>query len=171
MLTVIVQIVSTALVAFQVYLLYKQMKITSKQLENSNKWNRIQATVSIISRYNGIINQIDDSLLDKIKLLSLQQQDLPVNEIDQLLGKASNRKQLFLLCDFFEELALGIKFEYLNEDMVYEQLYTPVVRNYDNLYGYIHIRRIETKMNICGNFEWLAKRWKKKAKKETQEEE
>lgn len=165
MITTIAQIVSILLVVLQVYLLNKQIRVASKQLKDNNEWNKIQASISIINRYNGIINQIDTRLLEKIKLLSLQERDLQITEINLLLENTSNRKQLFLLCNYFEELALGIKFKYFNETIVMEQLYTPVVRNYENLNAYIHLRRIETKMNVCGNFEWLAKRWKMKASK------
>ena len=165
MITTIIQIVSVFLVVLQVYLLNKQIRIASKQLKDNNEWNRIQASISIINRYNGIINQVDNRLLDKTKLLSLQARDLQKSEINLLLQNTSNRKQLFLLCNYFEELALGVKFKYLNETIVMEQLYTPVVCNYENLNAYIQLRRIETKMNVCGNFEWLAERWKMKTSK------
>lgn len=159
----IVQIVSTLLIAVEVYFVYRQTKIVAQQLKDGNDWNRIQATISVIDKYAEVINQIDNSILEKIKLISLQPHDVSVKDMDSFMSDASNRKTLFLLCDFFEELAIGIKFGYLNEELAFEQLYTPVVYNFDNLHVYVQIRRAETKVNICGNFEWLATRWKKKA--------
>lgn len=151
----IIQVISTLLVAIQVCFLYKQLK-------EGNQWSKIQATLIMVNRYAVLVNEMDDKLLDEIKLISFQDKELSLDEIKCILDNISSRKQLFMLCDFFEEMAIGIKYHYLNEQVLFEQLYSSTIKNFDNLYGYIQLRRLETKMNVCGHFEWLVKRWKNK---------
>ena len=161
MLNSIIQIVSTILVAIEVFLVYRQTRLVAKQLKAGNEWNKVQATLSTVEKYGTLIGQIEDSVLDQIKLIALQPHDVSINEMTAFLADTTKRKQLFLLCDFFEELSIGVRLGYLNEEVAYQQLYTPVVHNYENLQVYIQVRRAETKVNVLSNYEWLAKRWRK----------
>ena len=88
-----VQIISSLLVALRVYLLYKQLK-------ESNKWNKIQASIAMINRYNILINEIDDALLDEIKLLSFENKDFSLDETKRIFDNLSNGKQLFCFAIF-----------------------------------------------------------------------
>lgn len=158
----IIQLISAIFIPLQLLFVYKQIKIAQNQINENRKLSKIDATLNIIGEYSNIISKLDNTLIDKIKLLSLKSNDFSTNEINAILNDISNRKQLFILCDYFEKVSLGINSECLDEDMLYAQLGPTLITNFDNLNAYICIRRNEAKHNICGNFEYVANKWKKR---------
>lgn len=158
----IIQLISAIFIPLQLFFVYKQVKIAQNQMDENRKLSKIDATLNIIGEYSNLISKVDNILIDKIKLLSLKSNDFSTNEFNALLEDVSNRKQLFLICDYFERLSLGINSGCLDEDMIYAQLGPTLITNFDNLNAYIFIRRNEAKWNVCGNFESLANKWKKR---------
>ncbi|MFR7591090.1 MAG: DUF4760 domain-containing protein [Longibaculum sp.] len=158
----IIQLISAVFIPLQLFFVYKQVKIAQNQMNENRELSKTDATLKIIGEYSNLISELDNNLIEKMKLLSLKSNDFSTNEINALLSDISNRKQLFILCDYFERLSLGIISECLDEEMVYAQMAPTLITNFDNLNAYIFIRRNEAKSNICGNFEYLANKWKKR---------
>lgn len=157
----IIEVISLIFVPIQIFLIYKQIKIAQNQMNENRKLSKINATLKILEEYSSLIMKLDNILLDKIKLLSLESYDFNTNEMNILLKNVSNRKQLFMVCDYFERLSLGINSKCLDEDIIYAHMGPTLITNFYNLNAYIFIRRNETKRDICGNFEYLVKKWKK----------
>ena len=103
----IIEVISLIFVPIQIFLIYKQIKIAQNQMNENRKLSKINATLKILEEYSSLIMKLDNILLDKIKLLSLESYDFNTNEMNILLKNVSNRKQLFMVCDYFERLSLN----------------------------------------------------------------
>ena len=128
------------------------------KLKIQKKWNRCDKTFEYIKEYSKIVDKLDTNLSKELGLISA----MTVNEknIDEFLRTESNRKNLFVLVAYFENLAIGIFAGYLDEKIAKESFYSVVISLSINLSDYIEKRRKETGMAAIGsNFERLARNW------------
>ncbi|MEQ4731283.1 DUF4760 domain-containing protein [Providencia rettgeri] len=75
---------------------------------------------------------------------------------------AEDRRHIHYYLNFFERVAVSVKGEIYNEDMLKKVFYSTAVKNYESAEPFI--RGLRTKFNsqtYYQEYEWLVKRWQK----------
>lgn len=70
------------------------------------------------------------------------------------------RMKIFSLCGWFEDIAIGVRSEHVNEDALYSSLKFVVPYYFNNLEKWIvDLRTSDHREDLYDNFAWLARRW------------
>ena len=129
----IISFLSLIFIGMQIYLLRNQLRNYIKQEDKQNLWKQMDSTFNYLDKDPINMNRISTSTLDELELIRLSSSEMPIESIKKFLEDQNKRKELFLIAQYYERLAIGIKCGYYNEELVKKYAYYAIIRTYDNL--------------------------------------
>lgn len=161
---IIALIVGIPLGFSQLLLLTKQFKISIKQMENQNDWNRKNVTFEYINKYTKELVDTNKSISMKMDLLNHTHKDVTFEQLEKILKDETIRSNLMNIVSYFEHLAIGVREDYFDNKIARNSLSLLTIKTYNSLMPYFELRKKELGTEICQNFKYLVERWEKERK-------
>ncbi|RJO65971.1 MAG: hypothetical protein C4523_14550 [Myxococcales bacterium] len=146
----------------QLILLGRQVKIMTSQMKSQLNWNKKKETFDYVVRFRSELQSTNSLLQDRFRLLLLNGKPLSGKQIDEIKYNNDTRSHVFYLVTYCDQLALGIRNDYFDEEIAFESLGVAVISIYKTLIPYVEMRRQETGENVANYFVSLAETWQKR---------
>jgi len=147
-----------------VVLLNKEIKLLANQIEDQVCWQKKDATLNFLNIY---ITQFLDLNSELQKEIGIMTQDGHTIDGKELINKLKNEKfrtKLFHLMSYFENLSIEIFEDYCDNHIAKLLMKNIMISTYDTFLPYIRLRRNETGVDVCNNFERLVNDWSNRKK-------
>jgi hypothetical protein len=159
---IIVLLVGLPVAIYQLFLLVKQLKLSATQIKEQTDWNRKNVTFEYINEYTRELKDINKQILDEIISEKSNGGEISTEKLEQLMEDSTFRADIMRIVAYFDNLSLGIKNNYFDNQIAQDSLIVIAIETYRILKPYINLRRKETNVNVASNFENLYYRWKGK---------
>ena len=129
---IIALIVGIPLGFSQLLLLTKQFKISIKQMENQNDWNRKNVTFEYINKYTKELVDTNKSISMKMDLLNHTHKDVTFEQLEKILKDETIRSNLMNIVSYFEHLAIGVREDYFDNKIARNSLSLLTIKTYNS---------------------------------------
>lgn len=155
-----VLIIGVPFILYQIILLTKQFKLSIKQSKEQTNWNKMNVTFDYISRYTVELKDMNKKILHDFGVLGQNENAVSEDRLKKLLKDSSLRADIMRLLSYFDNLALGIRNDYFNNDIAEDSLIVMAIKTYEAITPYIEMRREKLGIKIASNYEKLYLEWK-----------
>ncbi len=157
---IIVLTIGIPLAFYQLFLLIRQLRLSTKQIADQINWNRKNVTFEYINKYTNELKDINRKILNEIISITPNGKPILNDKLKQLLKNSTLRADIMRLVAYFDNLSLGIKNDYFDIQIAQDSLIVVAVDTFRTLKPYIDLRRNELDVEVASNFEKLYNEWK-----------
>ncbi len=159
-----VMIIGVPLVLYQIVLLTKQIKLSVRQSKEQTNWNKKNVTFEYVSKYTAELKDVNKKILQDLGVLGQNESSITKEKLNELLKDPILRADIMRIVSYFDNLALGIRNDYFNNDIAEDSLIVMAIETYEAITPYIKMRRKELGVEIATNYENLYLQWKETLK-------
>jgi len=142
-----------------IILLETQIKIMTKQIQEQTIWQRKNASFEYLKKYTSDLKETNINLQRKLDILKQDGEQIAIDDMLDNLKDSQTRAELYEIISYFEQIAIGIEENYLDENIIKQAKINAVISTYKSLKPYLLLRRNETNRKIGSHFEALASKW------------